>query len=787
MRILQVVHGFPPDAWAGTELVTYFLSQTLAARGHQVSILTRIEDPTAEDFSLREEREGDLTVFRVVNNHRQVTTFRLFYDNPFYDDLFRHLLERLHPDVVHFQHIGHFSASLLPLAASLGCPTVLSLHDFFFSCQRIHLIDGEGKLCPGPERGQRCIPCLKGAASSDDVFHRFACMEEALRAADVVLTPSVFLQERMQSYFPSIQERLRIVPLGVKPMQAQARQRQPGERFRLLYVGLLFPPKGAHVLIEALKGLSTDTFEVSIYGAVLPDWQPYVDRLRENARDLPVHFFGDYAHDQLGAILSTHDVLVMPMICEETFSIVTREAMLAGLPVVAARRGALPAVVEDDVNGLLFEPENASDLRRCLVRLLTEPDLLPRLRPTALQVKTVDVYAAEMEHVYAAVGKKDEAIPANDFFAPSLSLRRGGDSQATATRTLLALDPVSQMPLRLGLSDGSEIHNLRRTMSSPATVSVLIPTKNGARYLDEVLAHIKNQQGDFRLCEIIAVDSGSRDKTLSILHRHDVTVIEIPAHEFGHGKTRNLLAAQARSEFLVFLTQDATPIHDQWLQSLLAPLRADPLVAGAYSRQIPRPNCHPMEWHRIVEYELHGRLESRIHSAVDNPQDYEQNPWLYRFFANTSAVVRRSVWERMPFPDVEFAEDQAWAAGIIKAGYKTAYAAGSVVYHSHGYGSWVNFCRHFEHAVAMHKLFAVASQRTLQECIPAALRVAKADLIFWRQQTGQSRARILGRWGLPAVSWHVAANLGTWLGERAYHLPQKLVHVLSLQEQVKRS
>jgi rhamnosyltransferase len=193
-----------------------------------------------------------------------------------------------------------------------------------------------------------------------------------------------------------------------------------------------------------------------------------------------------------------------------------------------------------------------------------------------------------------------------------------------------------------------------------------------------------------------------------------------------------------------------------------------------------------MEWRRIVEEELHGQLDSRVHSAIDNAKDYEQNPWRYRFFANTSSVLRRSVWEQLPFPEISFAEDQAWADRVMKAGYKTSYAADSVVYHSHSYGPWVNFCRHFEHAVAMQQLFAYFSHRRLKDCIPEALAIAKRDLIFWRRRTNQSKAWVLGRWALPAVNWHVAANLGTWLGERSSRLPEPVVRLLSLQEQRKR-
>jgi rhamnosyltransferase len=197
------------------------------------------------------------------------------------------------------------------------------------------------------------------------------------------------------------------------------------------------------------------------------------------------------------------------------------------------------------------------------------------------------------------------------------------------------------------------------------SVSVLLPTKNGERYLAEVIAGIRRQKGNFTLRDIIAVDSGSRDRTLEILRQGGVTIIQIPPHEFGHGKTRNLLAAQARGEFLVFLTQDATPADEHWLENLIAPLRADPLVAGAYSRHRPRPHCHPMEWRRIVESDCPP--VSFVSYAVGNP-DFERNPDRYRNFANTSSVLRRSIWEQMPFPEIEFAEDKAWAVQVLQAG-----------------------------------------------------------------------------------------------------------------------
>lgn len=821
MRILQVVHGFPPDAWAGTELVTFYLARTLQARGHQVTVLTRTEDPTAEEFSLREERMGDVDVVRVVNNHSKTTSFRLFYDNTFYNELFARFLEWTRPDVVHFQHLAHFSVSLLSFVAAQGYPTVLSLHDFFFPCHRIHLIDAEERLCPGPERGERCISCLEGFAPPEEIRRRFTTMEEVLQAPDVILTASHFLREKVRGYFPLVEDRLRLAPLGVQPVPRKARQPRPNGRLRLLSGGLLFPPKGAHVLIEALKGLPPERIAASFYGATLPFWQPYVDRLREEAKTLAVHFHGTYAHDQLSAILSAHDVLVMPMICEETFSLLAREALMAGLPVVAARRGALPEIIEDGVNGLLFEPEDAVDLRRCLTKLLDDPQLVERLRPSKPRYKTTDEYAQELEKIYEEVissapqtrlrriadareralredgenpptvqEEKLSTVRSNDaasyvgftgLSSPSTGEDKGGGEQLR----IRTVTPHPDLPPHGGKEPKSDL--TQEPQAAPAslnTVSVLLPTKNGERYLVEVIEGIRRQRGDFTLNEIIAVDSGSRDQTLQILHRLGVTVIQIPPHEFGHGKTRNLLASRATGEFLVFLTQDATPADEHWLENLIAPLRAEPLIAGAYSRHLPRPNCHPMEWRRIVEYDCPP--VSSVFYAMGNP-DYARNPDRCQSFANTSSAIRRAIWRHIPFPEIEFAEDKAWAARVLEAGYKTAYAADSVVMHSHSYTSWVNFCRHFEHFWALRTLFARPRSFALRNCLSVAVYATRVDLAFWRRQSGQSKARVAVRWAVPAICWHLAANLGIWLGEHADALPPRLARLLSLQERLKRS
>ena len=322
-------------------------------------------------------------------------------------------------------------------------------------------------------------------------------------------------------------------------------------------------------------------------------------------------------------------------------------------------------------------------------------------------------------------------------------------------------------------------------MATLPRVSVLLVTKNGRRYLAEVLENIRAQQGSFCLEEIIAVDSGSRDGSCDILRHYGAEVINIPPSEFGHGRTRNLAASHARGDYLAFLTQDATPANAEWLVKLLEPLSHDSRIVGVYSRHQPRPSCHPMEWRRLVEEELSGRPDSRVNSCIDNP-DYEKHPAFFYFFANVSSLIRRDIWAQFPFPEVEFAEDQLWAKQVLEAGYKTAYQADSVVFHSHSYGPWANLCRHFDHVAALHGSPGQTPQTTLARCFLAGLDFTQKDLAFWAQHQGQSLTRVLGRWALPALSWHLAARSGVWLGERAHRLPDWACRRLSLQERTKR-
>jgi rhamnosyltransferase len=295
---------------------------------------------------------------------------------------------------------------------------------------------------------------------------------------------------------------------------------------------------------------------------------------------------------------------------------------------------------------------------------------------------------------------------------------------------------------------------------------------------------VRRQQGDFDLVEVLAVDSGSTDGTLEILARHDVRVLRIAPQEFGHGRTRNLAARAATGDVVVYLTQDASPANDRWLAALVRGLEEDPLLAGVWSRHEPRPGCHPMEWRTLAEFPLFQDGRPRVSSARGNP-DYAAHPEQYYWFSNNSSAIRRAVLLRWPFPEVEFAEDQAWARLVLEAGFRTALVPESLILHSHAYSAWTNLQRNFDHARAMAEDLGQRHAFGIGDVLRAAVRETRRDVAFWARLRGRTRARVAARWAAPALAYHLGAFGGRWLGLRAGRWPSALAGRLSLHERVR--
>lgn len=296
------------------------------------------------------------------------------------------------------------------------------------------------------------------------------------------------------------------------------------------------------------------------------------------------------------------------------------------------------------------------------------------------------------------------------------------------------------------------------------SVSILIPVKDGGEDLTRCLAGISRQRLD-EAPELVVVDSGSSDDSVERSRRAGARVIEIAPQEFDHGRTRNLAAEAAGGDVLVFLSQDAEPLGDSWLRSLVAPLAGDERVAGVYGRQLARDDAVPPERY-FLDY-LYGP-EPRL-QAVADPSQLTMETTL---FSNANSAIRRSAWERFRFAeDLIMSEDQEWARRVLLDGGRLVYEPAAAVRHSHPYTISAAFKRFFDSGVSAERSYLSGAGA------PAALR-ANA----WRYGTGELRWLLRShnaRWIPYAGVYELAKFAGLHLGRNHRRLPPRLRRRLS--------
>jgi len=300
-------------------------------------------------------------------------------------------------------------------------------------------------------------------------------------------------------------------------------------------------------------------------------------------------------------------------------------------------------------------------------------------------------------------------------------------------------------------------------MSSPE-ISILLPTLDGERYLRRLLPALRAQTR-WAECELLATDSSSTDATPLLLEEAGASVETITRGEFGHGKTRNALAARAKGELLVFLSQDALPASETFLAELVAPFE-DPRVAGCFGRVLPNEDDDP----------LTARTALSAPEAGETPLVRELPPGrrladlappervAYVRFNNVASAVRASVFAELPFPEVPFGEDSAWAARALEAGWRLRFAPRSVVRHAHAYTLGQAFERYRVDAAFHREVHGHRPRPSLASVLRGVLFEVREDVRYVLGEWEGPRLRHLLR--SPAL--RVAQVLGQYWGSRGW-------------------
>ena len=419
------------------------------------------------------------------------------------------------------------------------------------------------------------------------------------------------------------------------PATPEGRQERRAANRVAIYARTGTPRRAVELVLLGLESLSAQgfRFEAHFFGADLE----FIEA------PFPATSHGVLRPAQLAELYRDCDLGIC--FSATNYSLVPQEMMACGLPVLELDGDSTRHIFPEGV--VLFSPPHPVEIAASIRGALSSPDLLARTAARALE--WVSQFSWE---------------------------KAGADVERAITDKLGLTETVAR-----ARRSGAGKHSVK--------ASVCIPTLNGGPLLLKVVNRVLEQTAPWGF-ELLIMDSTSDDGSIERLPKHPALRVErIERRSFQHGRTRNMLADRARGEYIAFLTQDALPLDHTWLYNFVTVLAHFPDAAGAFGRHYAWPEASPFTRRDVNSgFEAFGADHLRLTRDTD-PKRYENGDigWRQRlhFFSDNNALLRRAVWGKIPYPDVDFGEDQVWADRIIAAGYAKVYVPSAAVFHSHDY------------------------------------------------------------------------------------------------------
>jgi glycosyltransferase involved in cell wall biosynthesis len=444
VRIAQVITLFLPEFVGGATLACERVARGLRARGHDVAIFCGRPGAEASAGGIHAWEVEGLPITGVDAASGYVALEPRGYRHAEITPHFERFLDRHRPDVVHLHSIQALGTTLLEAAAARRIPIVVTLHDWWWFCVRLFLVDPAGFACAPRVDSGRCH-----CAPEFDLVARRRELDTALRLAARVLTPSRFLADSAIANGVD-RARVDVCPNGVDLPPTSVR-RSPGP-VRFGYVGGADNRlKGLPTLLTAARALDVGGWTLRLF-AVPRAEAPVPLSLLDRVERAPA-----FAPAALSDVLARLDCVVVPSLMRESYSLVTREALAAGLPVITSDSGGPLEIVRPCMNGLVFATGDAGDLAACMRRLVLEPLFRERLTAgaAATPVPTLATQLDQLERVYGDVRRVDATDTATRAAAPTAvhgeeahSGARGAAAARAPLRRVLFVTGIDGAPFR---------------------------------------------------------------------------------------------------------------------------------------------------------------------------------------------------------------------------------------------------------------------------------------------------------------------------------------------------
>ncbi|PPB79942.1 glycosyltransferase involved in cell wall biosynthesis [Albidovulum inexpectatum] len=399
-HILVVNVFFAPYTYGGATHVAEQVAINLVNRHRfRVSAFSAMSRPEFSPYSvLTTEKNGIVNHIVNLPAHRHS---KEQFSNQNVRKAFSEVVRDINPDVIHFHCVQDLGADLLSAARELGKEIILSIHDFWWLCERQFMIKADGTYCAqDPIRVEACAGCVKDMR---ETIGRLEFLKTQATHAAIVTYPSHFsksLYER-SGFFPRKGVVLRngIIPPSSDFFTKQARRRELDPRLVFGYVGGPSPIKGWPIIQDTFRRLKRKNFKGILVDASLDQSWYSPNAYAGMSGEWSVR--KRYDSITIDDFYAEIDVLLFPSQWKETFGLTIREALSRGVYVVQTDGGGTIEHEGTDRTSLLQIGEGSEKLERIVLDLLENPDTV-RIEP--LNVHSFAEQADELVDIIKHLG-----------------------------------------------------------------------------------------------------------------------------------------------------------------------------------------------------------------------------------------------------------------------------------------------------------------------------------------------------------------------------------------------
>ena len=309
---------------------------------------------------------------------------------------FNMLLDDFHPDVVHVHNIhSQLSPIIVELAHQRGIKVVWTLHDYKLLCPRYDCLRNGTEVCEECFADKHRVvkyKCMKNSciASMLAYWEAMRWNRQRLEAStDIFLSPSSFLAKKMkQGGFDKSKIHILCNFIDVEKTIRHEYNKQD----YYCFIGRLSHEKGVATLVEAARRLP---YKLKIIGGGL-----LMDELKTLAVGTNIEFVGYKQWSEIKELVGCARFSVIPSEWYENNPLSVIEAQCLGTPVLGARIGGRPELIEEGESGMLFESKNMVDLKKKIEAMFTHTFDYEALAKSSQERYSADAYYKRLMTIY---------------------------------------------------------------------------------------------------------------------------------------------------------------------------------------------------------------------------------------------------------------------------------------------------------------------------------------------------------------------------------------------------